>query len=407
MSEMAIRAENISKAYRIGAAKSGELRHSIGNKIQSLFRPDSSEKEVFWALEDVSFEVQKGEALGIIGRNGAGKSTLLKILSRITDPTKGRFEINGRVSSLLEVGTGFHPELSGRENIYLNGTILGMKRAEIRRKFEEIVEFSGVQKFIETPVKHYSSGMKVRLAFSVAAHLEPEILIVDEVLAVGDAEFQKKCLGKMDEVSKEEGRTILFVSHNMGAVESLCTSGILLENGHVLENAPVSEVIIKYLQNDRAEDRNGQWAFPDRAIKGVKLYSDGIMTENVLAGSELQVELDFDGSRSLENIVLGFTFRNSTGVNLTSFNNRHLAQKINTSPVKNGRIKVSIPNLPIYKQDRYWLDIYLGDLNEDFDTLIGEVSFNVISRDVYHSGSVLKQEKNLIYFPNISYNFHE
>jgi lipopolysaccharide transport system ATP-binding protein len=269
------------------------------------------------------------------------------------------------------------------------------------------VEFGGVEKFIETPVKHYSSGMKVRLAFSVAAHLEPEILIVDEVLAVGDAEFQKKCLGKMDEVSKEEGRTILFVSHNMGAVESLCKLGFLLENGHMLENAPVGDVIIKYLQKGHAENKNGQWLFNDRAIRKVELFSSGIRTENVLSGSELSIQVEFECENLLENIVLGFTLRNSTGINIASFNNRHLGQKINVTEVRKGKISVSIPCFHIYKQDRYWIDIYLGDLNEDFDTLIGEVSFNVISSDVYNSGSVLKQEKNLLFFPNISYNFYE
>jgi len=215
----------------------------------------SLEQETFTALDDISFEVKQGEALGIIGRNGAGKSTLLKVLSRITEPTKGRIEINGRVSSLLEVGTGFHPELSGRENIYLNGTILGMKRAEIKLKFDEIVAFSGVEKFIDTPVKHYSSGMKVRLAFSVAAHLEPEILIVDEVLAVGDAEFQKKCLGKMDDVSKKEGRTVLFVSHNMGAVKNLCKTGILLTSGSLTAVGSASSIIKKYLENQFEGDK--------------------------------------------------------------------------------------------------------------------------------------------------------
>ena len=203
--------------------------------------------EEFWALKDVSFEVQEGEVLGIIGRNGAGKSTLLKILSRITEPTSGRVTLRGRVASLLEVGTGFHPELTGRENIFLNGAVLGMSRAEIRKKFDEIVAFAEIDKFIDTPVKRYSSGMYVRLAFAVAAHLEPEILIVDEVLAVGDAEFQKKCLGKMNEVSRRDGRTVLFVSHNMEPLLKLCDRGILLNSGQLTEIGPVSEVISAYL----------------------------------------------------------------------------------------------------------------------------------------------------------------
>jgi lipopolysaccharide transport system ATP-binding protein len=251
MSNIAIRVEGVGKRYRIGKKKSGDLRETFGNVLRSLIPTANSHQpgaqKDFWALNDISFEVKQGEAVGIIGRNGAGKSTLLKILSRITKPTTGRFEINGRVSSLLEVGTGFHPELTGRENIYLNGTILGMKRREIKSKFDEIVAFSGVENFIDTPVKHYSSGMKVRLAFSVAAHLEPEILIIDEVLAVGDAEFQKKCLGKMEDVTGQ-GRTVLFVSHNMGAVKKLCQKGILIVNGNISLDSTSSAVIEKYLQ---------------------------------------------------------------------------------------------------------------------------------------------------------------
>ena len=255
MSDIAVKVENLGKCYQIGQAKSGDFRDSFGgwmDKLRGRSNGEVAENKEFWALKDINFEIKKGEAVGIIGRNGAGKSTLLKILSRITEPTKGRFEINGRVSSLLEVGTGFHPELSGRENIYLNGTILGMKRLEIKAKFDAIVAFSGVEKFIDTPVKHYSSGMKVRLAFSVAAHLEPEILIVDEVLAVGDAEFQKKCLGKMDEVSKNEGRTVIFVSHNMGAVKSLCDTGILLSKGGIRVINGIEDVIQQYL-NDNSQ----------------------------------------------------------------------------------------------------------------------------------------------------------
>lgn len=255
MTDIAIRVDNLGKKYKLGGQKSGDFRESINRWFQrnrqvsvSGFQSPDSPKD-FWALKDVSFEIKQGEAVGIIGRNGAGKSTLLKILSRITEPTKGRFEIFGRVSSLLEVGTGFHEDLTGRENIYLNGTILGMRRAEIKAKFDEIVDFSGVGKFIDTPVKHYSSGMKVRLAFSVAAHLEPEILIIDEVLAVGDAEFQKKCLGKMEDVTQNNGRTVLFVSHNMGAVQSLCSRGIFLKNGSINLDEATSQVIKQYMKD--------------------------------------------------------------------------------------------------------------------------------------------------------------
>lgn len=258
MNDVAILVEGLSKRYRIGQRKGYlTLRDALARSWRSalsLFRnrvktgPKNANNYI-WALRDVSFEIKKGEIVGIIGRNGAGKTTLLKILSRITEPTKGCAEIHGRVASLLEVGTGFHPELTGRENIYLNGAILGMKRAEIERKFDEIVAFAEIEKFIDTPVKRYSSGMYVRLAFAVAAHLEPEILLVDEVLAVGDASFQKKCLGKMGEVARE-GRTVLFVSHNMGAIKSLCNRGILLENGNVSIDGSAPNVVDRYmLQN--------------------------------------------------------------------------------------------------------------------------------------------------------------
>ena len=229
MSDKAIIVEGLCKGYQLGSKKSKNLRDALTNPFSSRKKID----DTFWALQDINFSINKGDAVGIIGRNGAGKSTLLKILSRITSPSKGRFEINGRVSSLLEVGTGFHPELTGRENIYLNGTILGMSRIEVKSKFDEIVAFIGVEKFIDTSVKRYSSGMYVRLAFAVAAHLEPEILIVDEVLAVGDAEFQKKCIGKMKDASAKEGRTVLFVSHNMGTINQLCKKSILLKDGQI------------------------------------------------------------------------------------------------------------------------------------------------------------------------------
>jgi lipopolysaccharide transport system ATP-binding protein len=248
----AIRAEHVSKSYRIShEARQDTLRDAVFTRMRGLlaggFRLRASPDEEFWALDEVSFELERGEVLGIVGRNGAGKSTLLKILSRITEPTRGRVLMRGRVASLLEVGTGFHPELTGRENIFLNGGILGMSRAEIRSRFDAIVEFSGVSRFLDTPVKRYSSGMYVRLAFAVAAHLEPEILIIDEVLAVGDAEFQKKCLGKMGEVAGH-GRTVLFVSHNLSAVRALCTKALLMDQGRCLRVGPVAAVLADYVQ---------------------------------------------------------------------------------------------------------------------------------------------------------------
>jgi lipopolysaccharide transport system ATP-binding protein len=264
MTDSVISVENLSKSYLVGhkSAKGHHrylaLRDVVTRGVHDFTRKaadmlhgrqvvQGDEIEEFWALKDVSFEVKQGEVLGIIGRNGAGKSTLLKVLSRITEPTRGRVILRGRVASLLEVGTGFHPELTGRENIFLNGTILGMTRREIRKKFDEIVAFAEVERFLDTPVKRYSSGMYVRLAFAVAAHLEPEILVIDEVLAVGDAEFQKKCLGKMDEVSRRDGRTVLFVSHNMGALASLCPTAVWLEGGSIQNRGSTKNIIAEYM----------------------------------------------------------------------------------------------------------------------------------------------------------------
>ena len=282
-----IRVEHLSKSYIIrhqGQSGYVALRDVIADKVKGTFiktknlvtnRPviEKPSKEEFWALNDVNFEVAQGERIGIIGRNGAGKSTLLKVLSRITDPTLGRISIKGRIASLLEVGTGFHPELTGRENIYLNGAILGMHRTEIKNKFDEIVSFAEIGKFLDTPVKRYSSGMYVRLAFAVAANLESEILVVDEVLAVGDADFQRKCLGKMQNVSREEGRTVLFVSHNMAAITKLCNKGILLSNGQIVEDSSIERVVDSYIstsfQNDFFVLKNRQ---PEKEIFFEKIY---------------------------------------------------------------------------------------------------------------------------------------
>ncbi len=322
--DLVIKTEKISKCYRIGSKEAmhdsfsksilGFIRSPLKNyrKYRSLYRfddiydnsrsdSDSKPSNIFWALKDVSFDIKKGETVGLIGGNGAGKSTLLKILSRITSPTNGYAEFRGRVSSLLEVGTGFHPELTGRENVYLNGTILGMRKSEINLKFDEIVEFSGVEKFIDTPVKRYSSGMKVRLAFAVAAHLEPEILIIDEVLAVGDAEFQNKCLGKMKSVAKE-GRTIVFVSHNMSAINQLCSRAIWIDNGQVRRSGTTHDIIESYLSSD-SQSCVGEVLLPDThinsesklRIKSVRILSnEGEVTSIVDYKKKFKIEISYE-----------------------------------------------------------------------------------------------------------------
>lgn len=273
MSSPVITVENLGKDYVISHLSDGAAYRTLRDTLSQWVKSGRSrpQSEIFSALNGVGFEVQQGEVLGIIGRNGAGKSTLLKILSRITEPTRGRVRLRGRVASLLEVGTGFHPELTGRENIFLNGAILGMTRAEIRRKFDEIVDFSGVEKFLDTPVKRYSSGMYVRLAFAVAAHLEPEILIIDEVLAVGDQEFQKKCLGKMRDVAASEGRTVLFVSHNLAAVRQLCSRCLLLNAGRIEALGPVTSTLLAY--TNAAGDSSSSAPLPDTSDQPVSITS--------------------------------------------------------------------------------------------------------------------------------------
>jgi lipopolysaccharide transport system ATP-binding protein len=313
---------NLSKKYRIHHQAGGYL--SLRERLVSMAKFDRTQSEVFWALQDVSFAVQPGESLAIIGRNGAGKSTLLKILSKITPPTKGRIVSRGRVASLLEVGTGFHPELTGRENIFFNGSLLGMKRKEIESKFDEIVDFSGVEKFLDTPLKHFSSGMQLRLAFAVAAFLEPEILIIDEVLAVGDAEFQKKCLGKMEDVSKT-GRTILFVSHNMTAVKKLCKNAILLSDGRIEREGDVQTVTDLYLAKGLSSKTERVWLIEEQSHDKIKLLRAAVFAKNfgsqdpIKTSDDVILEIDFNNLLPESNIDITVDIFDSTGIHLTHF----------------------------------------------------------------------------------------
>jgi lipopolysaccharide transport system ATP-binding protein len=320
MSSYAIRADNLSKYYRIGARQLGRqtFREALTGALAAPFRrrrvngaagPDKP--AAIWALKDVSFEIKPGQVVGVIGRNGAGKSTLLKILSRITEPTEGYADIDGRVGSLLEVGTGFHPELTGRENVYLNGAILGMKKAEIARKFDDIVSFAEVEQFLDTPVKHYSSGMYVRLAFAVAAHLQPEILLVDEVLAVGDLEFQKKCMGRMEKVVKE-GNTVLLVSHNMGTVRSLCTEAIYLSGGRVVDIGPTEPVVGRYLGGARADlaeriltDDDYVSRSPRLRVARIRLVNAATEHFSVFWQEPIDILLDLEVFERVEDMSLG------------------------------------------------------------------------------------------------------
>jgi lipopolysaccharide transport system ATP-binding protein len=343
MSKVVIKAENISKQYRLGLVGTGTVKddmkrwwYNLRGKEDPFLKigeaNDRSSKGVsdyVWSLRDINFEINQGDSVGIIGRNGAGKSTLLKILSQVTQPTTGKIYTKGRIASLLEVGTGFHPEMTGRENIYLNGAILGMRKHEITRKLDEIIAFSGVERYIDTPVKRYSSGMYVRLAFAVAAHLESEILIVDEVLAVGDAEFQKKCLGKMNDVSKGEGRTVLFVSHNMAAVKNLCTKGIVLEHGKVIFNNDAESAVNYYLTNasqvkdTSIAERTDRLGSGEIKVIGVDLINQkGEIVDQVISGDWLKMRLNLStnlGVIDYSKLFIGIALRDQEETRVASF----------------------------------------------------------------------------------------
>jgi ABC-type polysaccharide/polyol phosphate transport system ATPase subunit len=377
MSDIAIKVENLSKKYIIGHGQSGSLRETLSNAWQGAIGRQRTDEEEFWALRDINFEIKQGEAVGIIGRNGAGKSTLLKLLSKITYPTSGKITMNGRVSSLLEVGTGFHPELTGRENIYLNGTILGMSRKEVKSKFDEIVAFSGVEKFLDTPVKRYSSGMYVRLAFAVAAHLEPEILIIDEVLAVGDAEFQKKCLGKMDEMAKG-GRTVLFVSHNMSAISTLTNKAVLLNSGKIEFYGDTSNSIRMYQQVNHTNSTysSHQESLPKKPrIKNINIittYPSGLHQH----GEALKIDFDIFNPFGVKNAAISFQIINEMNipcVHLWYYGTEHTFLE----EPGNHKLECVIPTLKLY-QGHYSLSVFFANFSgEVYDKLINICSFEV------------------------------
>ncbi|MBO4646563.1 MAG: ATP-binding cassette domain-containing protein [Lentisphaeria bacterium] len=381
MSDTAVKVEHLGKKYIIGHRSSefarfneylSGLGKAILRRLKNPFKPYdvSLELEDFWALRDVSFELKHGDRLGIIGLNGSGKSTLLKMLSRITAPTEGRITVNGRIASLLEVGTGFHPELTGRENIFLNGSILGMTRQEIKAKFDEIVDFSGVEKFLDTPVKRYSSGMYVRLAFAVAAHLNPEILVVDEVLAVGDAEFQKKCIGKMHDISSDSGRTILFVSHNLRAVQLLCNKGLLLNHGHMEYFGDVAQAAAQYIESRESFTRVPLGERTDRKGSGKLRFvscavqnSEGRDAGNLPLGEKLVLEIgvecqeEMEGEIKIEAKIFSSADLLAGVLNLANLGYiSHLKKGHNT-------VRFEVPRNPFYP-DRYAISLY-AEKDED------------------------------------------
>ncbi len=407
--EAIIKVEGLSKQYLLNksaAPKSDTLYGNVWNGIKNIKNvARKKQTEEFWALNDVSFEIQQGDRVGIIGRNGAGKSTLLKVLSRITPPTKGRIEITGRVASLLEVGTGFHGDLSGRENIYLNGSILGMSKQEIDRKFDEIVAFAEVEKFLDTPVKRYSSGMYVRLAFAVAAHLEPEILIVDEVLAVGDIAFQKKCMGKMKDVSTNEGRTILFVSHNMAAIQNICDKCIYMKNGTLVDFNTTELVIPKYLMSSQATstvmladrtDRMGNGAIRFQSI----VYKDanGTVINNAQCGSALNIELAVlaNPKFDLSYLVISIGVDDENGQRITHLSNNTTNQVFESFNEGLLTVKIHIPVLP-FKSGNYTLTLF-SSVNGDIADWIQEATtLDVEAGDFFKTGKLPEESQGSFY----------
>jgi lipopolysaccharide transport system ATP-binding protein len=419
----AIRVENLSKLYRIGVLRNDgyrTLREAIVDAAAGPWRRlrdrSSSSRRVLgdpqqpegmiYALRDISFEIEPGEVVGIIGRNGAGKSTLLKILSRITEPTAGRAMLRGQVGTLLEVGTGFHPELTGRENIYLNGAVLGMRRAQIKRYFDAIVDFSGIEKFLDTPVKRYSSGMYVRLAFSVAAHLEPEVLVIDEVLAVGDQSFQNKCLGKMGEISRS-GRTVLFVSHNIASIEALCDRCLLLDRGRLAFEGETREVLTRYHCQD-IHRSSGQMDLSDhhrrtsgsRAIMTAVVLGDGMgePVDRVRMGSQLSISVEFDSRDGPLSPVLGAVLKTGLGAALFGVNNRFIPGYEFDKQVRAGWITCRIDRLPLMP-GLYSLDLYFGDDQRDLDVIHDAISFEVTPADVFGSGKIPSHHGGPFFWP--------
>ncbi|NQX84822.1 MAG: ABC transporter ATP-binding protein [Flavobacteriaceae bacterium] len=414
--EVILKVEKVSKQYRLGIIGTGTLSHDLNRffakirgkedpflKIgESNDRATKGNSEYVWALKDISFEVKRGEVLGIIGKNGAGKSTLLKILSKVTGPTTGAIKSRGRIASLLEVGTGFHPEMTGKENIFLNGAILGMTKKEIASKLDEIVSFSGCERYIETPVKRYSSGMKVRLAFAVAAFLEPDILVVDEVLAVGDAEFQKKAIGKMQDISNSEGRTVLFVSHNMGAVKSLCKTGVVLEHGKIMFTGSAEKAVNYYITSERKNSLSNLALRKDRIGSGEFKFvgitfknKEGLEVNQFMSGDKVLVEIDyvknpeFDASR----IIMSVIFRDNLKQIAASFLSDELPGELQIDETS-GKINLEIPNLYL-RSERY--EISLISFNrraemEDALDVIDDVTYiNVLKADVFNVGNLNRE----------------
>ena len=412
-----IEVENVSKIYDLGLVGTGTLSKDLNRSwaklrgkpdpyatlVETNDRTEKSSSNTVYALKDINFSVEQGEVLGIIGKNGAGKSTLLKILSQITSPSTGSIKMKGRVASLLEVGTGMHPEMTARQNIYLNGSLMGMRRQEITSKLDEIVAFAGIEKYIDTPVKRFSSGMSVRLGFAVAAFLEPEILIVDEVLAVGDYEFQKKAIGKMQDVSKGEGRTVLFVSHNMTSIQNLCTSTTILNNGELIFQGGVREGIDYYLQSNirkntdklkNRKDRIGGKIF--RFTNFELVNSSNTPIEFTTSGSDIQFKIDFEIEEPLKNLYIKIEILDTQGKTITVLNNLHCASPFK-KVTKNGSFYCKIINLPI-SSGNYLVNLTAWSQDQVIDSIEYAGEFSIDGGDYFGTGKIPKA-RNIVYMP--------
>ena len=424
MSDIILKAENISKQYRLGTVGTGTLRDDLKRNWARLLgkedpflkvgavndRSQQSTEDYVWALRDINFEVEQGEVLGIIGKNGAGKSTLLKILSRVTAPSTGVIKSRGRIASLLEVGTGFHHELTGRENIYLNGAILGMQKAEITRKLDEIIAFSGCERYIDTPTKRYSSGMTVRLAFAVAAHLEPEILVVDEVLAVGDAEFQRKAIGKMQDISQGEGRTVLFVSHNMASVRSLCTRGLLLENGGITLDGDIDTIVNDYLKLTTTEfnlkqrtDRSGNGKI--KVNDAQFLNSSNEVVQVISSGDYLKMRISFDvNEENIEHLIFGFSISDTHGNLKAMAVTDEMALNINDL-IDRRYIDVEFTRLPL-RGGSYTIQLVFSENNTSvknhLDVIDNAMNLKVLEGDFFRTGKINRRYDAMVLDCNIS-----
>lgn len=409
MGEVALQVEGVSKFYQLNYKST-----SLTQTLRQLLRTGNAQKnQDFWALDNVSFELKKGDVLGVIGKNGAGKSTLLKILAQITPPTRGQVTIEGNVNALLEVGTGFHPDLTGRENIFLNGGILGMKRSEIRQKFEQIVDFAEIEQFIDIPVKRYSSGMYMRLAFSIAIHLRFDILLLDEILAVGDTTFQKKCIDYIQK-SIKSGKSVVVCSHNQFHLTNLCTRGLVLNNGKKVFEGSTKESLKYYAQINNQQktatstthytmlsDHPHKTHDSSQGMQAITLLCDGKPSSHMYAGCCFCFQIDFVYKEVFNYLVFGFVIKNSLGKELLGVNNLQLGNELKPSKKGQGTINVEIPQLLLYKEDTYTLDLFFGDNQSVFDVIPDATTFHLSESDIYQSGILPQNSINQYFQPDL------